>query len=470
MNLLTVGMSHRSAPVRVLERVAISPEQIGKVLDELLHRDHLTEAFVVSTCNRVEVYAVAATFHGGLDDVTSVLARHAGAEVGELADHLYVYYAGAAVEHLFSVAAGLDSMVVGEAQILGQLRTAYGAADENGTVGKALHELAQQALRVGKRVHAETEIDDEGASVVSEALADGDAVLGGLAGRSALLVGAGSMGGLAAAQLRRAGIGEVVIANRTAANGERLAASLRADGVTARTVALSGLHDAIAAADLVVTCTGAVGAVVTEDVVSAAIDGRGERPLVFCDLGLPRDTAPEVALLPGVTVVDLASLQQRLTEQRGAGESERAAAIVAEELRGYLAAQRSAEVTPTVTALRKRAAEVVDAELLRLDSRLPELEGKVRDELTRTVRRVVDKLLHAPTVRVKQLASVPGGAGYADALRELFELDPQTTALIGSPQADEVLDGGANVARTQRAKSAGRADLRDSTRQDGEDR
>ncbi|GAA2818435.1 glutamyl-tRNA reductase [Saccharopolyspora taberi] len=466
MNLLTVGLSHHSAPVRVLERVAVGADELGKVLHELIQRDHVAEAFVVSTCNRVEVHAVAETFHGGLDDVTSVLARHSGSEVADLTDHLYVYYAGAAVEHLFSVAAGLDSMVVGEAQILGQIRQSYGVADESGTVGRTLHELAQQALRVGKRVHAETGIDAEGASVVSEGLADAEAALGGLAGRSALLVGAGSMGGLAAAQLRRAGIGEVVIANRTATNGERLAESLRTEGVTASAVDLSGLRSAISAADLVVTCTGAIGAVVTADLVDTADRG----PLVFCDLGLPRDTAPEVAELPGVTVVDLETLQRRLSEQQGGGESERAARIVAEEVRGYLAAQRSAEVTPTVTALRRRAAEVVDAELLRLDSKLPELEGDVRDELARTVRRVVDKLLHAPTVRVKQLASTPGGSGYADALRELFELDPQTTAVLGAPAAGDSRQGGSAQVSQARLPQTGREALRDRPEQDGEHR
>ncbi|KEI45306.1 glutamyl-tRNA reductase [Saccharopolyspora rectivirgula] len=462
MNLLTVGISHHSAPVRVLEQVAIGADDLAKILRELLDNEQIGEAFVLSTCNRVEVYAVAETFHGGLDEVIRVLARHAGAEVGDLSDHFYVYYAGAAVEHLFSVAAGLDSMVVGEAQILGQIRQSYQEATEVGTVGKTLHELAQQALRVGKRVHAETDIDNEGASVVSEALSDADAVLGGLAGRKALLVGAGSMGGLAAAQLKRAGIGEVVVANRTEANGQRLAESVRADGVPARTVPLSELHSAIAAADLVVSCTGAVGAVVTEEDVAAALTTRDERPLVFCDLGLPRDVAPEVAQLPGVTVVDLASLQQRLSEARNGNESERAERIVAEELRNYLAAQRSAEVTPTVTALRKRAAEVVDKELLRLDSRLPELDSDVRNELVRTVRRVVDKLLHTPTVRVKQLASVPGGASYANALRELFELDQQSTAVLGTPHAEE--PGGGQ--KTQ----ASRAQLCDRAEQDGEDR
>lgn len=463
MNLLTVGLSHRSAPVRVLERVAISADDVVKFLHDVLGGDHVGEVFVLSTCNRVEVYAVADTFHGGLDDVTSALARQAGAEVAELSDHMYVLYAGAAVDHLFSVAAGLDSMVVGEAQILGQLRHAYNLADEARTVGRTLHELAQQALRVGKRVHTETEIDAAGASVVTEGLADAEVALDGLAGRTALLVGAGSMGALAAAQLKRADIGEVIIANRTEATGGRLASSLRAEGTSARTTEISDLRAALASADLVVTCTGAVGAVVTADVVADALEARNGEALLFCDLGLPRDTAPEVAELPGVTVVDLETLQRRLTEQQGGSETQRAAKIVAEELRGYLASQRSSEVTPTVTALRKRAAEVVDAELLRLDSRLPELGEQAREELTRTVRRVVDKLLHAPTVRVKELASVPGGSGYADALRELFELDPQSPAAIGTPKTTE----GSTVSHAL----PGNADaLRDRAGQDGEDR
>lgn len=480
MNLLTVGLSHRSASVRQLEQAAITAEDVPKFLIDLLRAETVQEAVVVSTCNRVEVYVVAESFHGGLDDITSVLARQAGTEVTDLTEHMYVYYAGAAVEHLFSVAAGLDSMVVGESQILGQLRQAYQVAQAADTVGKTLHELVQHALRVGKRVHSETDIDAEGASVVSEALADADAALEGLTGRRALLVGAGSMGALAAAQLNRAGIGEVLIANRTVANGRRLAESLSADGTDARTIDLAELGSALTTADLVVTCTGSVGAVIGTDVVSEALAARDDAPLLFCDLGLPRDTAPEVSDLPGVTVVDLETLQRRLTDQVGGSESERAGRIVSDEVRSYLSSQRSAEVTPTVTALRERAAEVVDAELLRLDSRLPDLDSGVHEELTRTVRRVVDKLLHAPTVRVKQLASEPGGSGYADALRELFELDPRNPAVIGTPRKTE----GSSVAQAQAGNPTGtgtqshssstsgptRDGQRDRTGQDGEDR
>jgi glutamyl-tRNA reductase len=320
-------------------------------------------------------------------------------------------------------------MVVGESQILGQVRAAYGAASEAGTVGRTLHELIQRALRVGKRVHTETDLSRAGGSVVSEALADADTRLGGLAGRKALLVGAGSMGSLAAAALRRAGIGEIVIANRTERTGARLADLLAGQDIAATAVGLADLPAQLAAADLVVSCTGASGTVIDADTVAGALDGR-TRPLVICDLGLPRDVDAAVADLPGTAIIDLESLQRRLASSPSGLDTRRATGIVADEVRDYLATQRSAEVTPTVTALRRRAADVVDAELLRLDSRLPEVDTRVRDELAQTVHRVVDKLLHTPTVRVKELASGPGGAEYAEALRELFQLDPSMPTAI----------------------------------------
>jgi glutamyl-tRNA reductase len=447
MSVLVVGLSHRSAPVEVLERASVSGADTPKLLDELIKAGGVGECMVLSTCNRVEVYAVVETFHGGLADVSHVLARHAGLDVSELSLYLYVHYAAAAAEHLFAVAAGLDSMVVGEAQILGQLRAAYGVASEIGTVGRAMHELAQQALRVGKRSHSETGIDGAGASVVSEALADADAALGGLAGRRALVVGAGSMGSLAAAQLRRAEAGSLVVANRTRERAARLAGALSADGLPARAVELDQLATELARADVLVTCTGAVGTLLTSSVVAEAlVDREAGRPLVICDLGLPRDVEPSVGELAGVTVIDLATLNERLANRAEGAMVHQARQIVAEELAQYLSAQRSAEVTPTVTALRRRAAEVVDAELLRLSGRLPELSPDVRDELARTVRRVVDKLLHTPTVRVKQLAEAPGGDTYAEALRELFGLDPQapaavTAARTANPQP--LISGGA---------------------------
>jgi glutamyl-tRNA reductase len=447
VSVIVVGLSHRSAPVDVLEQAAVGPHDVPKLLDELQHHSHVSECLLLSTCNRIEVYAVVDAFHGGLGDISAVLARHAGMTLTELTEHVYVHYAGSAVQHMFAVAAGLDSMVVGEAQILGQLRTAYAAADEAGTVGRSLHELSQQALRVGKKVHAGTGIDAAGASVVSEALAEAAALLGGLAGRRAAVVGAGAMGGLAAAHLRRAGAAEVVVLNRTPARGARLAEITAAAGTPARAAGLDALPQALAEADVAVVCTGAIGTVVERAAVADAVAARGGRPLAVCDLGLPRDVDPAAAELPGVTLIDLARLQAKLAGGVGGAAVAAAQQLVAEEAQAYLAAQRSAEVTPTVTALRRRAAEVIDAELLRLDAKLPGLDGGVRDEFARTVRRVVDKLLHTPTVQVKRLAEGPDGDSYAAALRALFELDPQTPAAVAVQRSGDVL--GALEARTE---------------------
>jgi glutamyl-tRNA reductase len=452
MSLIVVGLSHRSAPVDLLERVAASTADAGKTLSQLLEREHVAEALLLSTCNRVEVYAVVTAFHGGLADITGVLARQSAVALEELSEHLYVHYAAAGVEHLFSVGAGLDSMVVGEPQILGQLRSAYASAEQAGTIGRTLHEVVQQALRVGKRVHTETEIDAAGASVVSEALAAASAEFvaidgADLTGRRVLVLGAGSMGGLVAAALRRAGVAQIVLANRTQSSAQRLAALCQAEGTPARSIGLDGVPGVITTVDLVICATGATGAVLGVDQITTA-NGHRQVPLVVCDLGLPRNVEPGVGELPGVILLDLGTVAQRLEHQgmaqRGSGSDALRAAhdLIAQEVHDYLAAQRAAEVTPTVAALRKRAAEVVDAELLRLDGRLPGLDSATRDELARTVRRVVDKLLHAPTVRVKQLAESGGGQAYADALRELFELDPQAAAAIAAPVRTDLSGAG----------------------------
>ena len=447
MSILAVGLSHRTAGVRALERASVSPEDLAKLLPELLEGRHVSEALLLSTCNRVEVYAVVDAFHGGLAEVTSVLARHVGDDPAALFEQLYVHYAAAAVQHLFAVTAGLDSMVVGEAQILGQVRSAYAAARELGSVGSTLHELVQSALRVGKRVHTETGIDRTGASIVAEALSDATSVLGSLAGRHALVIGAGSMGRLATTHLRRSGIGRITVANRSRANGVRLAEAALANGVPAEPADLSELPVRIGTADLVLACTGATDVLVHP----AMIAPRQDRPLVVCDLGLPRDVDAAVAELPNVTVIDLSTLQRRLGGPSGTRvDCQQAERILAEEIDDYLAGQRSADVTPTVTALRRRAADVIDAELLRLDSRLPGLDDGVRAELSRTVRRVVDKLLHTPTVRVKELASAPGGAEYANALRTLFGLDPAAPAAVAtasSASGESIVDPEGLLAR-----------------------
>ncbi|MEU8896653.1 glutamyl-tRNA reductase [Nocardia sp. NPDC048505] len=438
MSVLLVGISHRSAPVSVLEKVAITDTDRPKLIERMLESSHVSEAMIVSTCNRVEIYAVVDAFHGGLAEVGELLTKHSGMPLPDLTKHAYVRYSEAAAEHLFAVASGLDSMVIGEQQVLAQIRTAYASADAQQAVGRTLHELSQHALRVGKRVHSETGIDRAGASVVSVALDRAQQVLGSIAGRTAVVVGAGAMGSLAVAHLSRAGIGRIIVVNRTIDRALRLAETAGSYGVESSALELSRLTEAMAAADVVITCTGAVGAVVTLADTHRALADRdraaaSDRPLVFCDLGLPRDVEHAVAGLPDVTVIDIETLQRDPAAGAAADDTAAARSIVADELARYLTGQRMAEVTPTVAALRQRAAEVVEAELLRLDSRLPSLADPERDEVARTVRRVVDKLLHAPTVRVKQLASTPGGDSYAEALRELFELKPGAAQAVAAP-------------------------------------
>jgi glutamyl-tRNA reductase len=443
MSVLLFGVSHRSAPVTVLERLSTDESDQAKIVEELLRSSLVTEAMILSTCNRVEVYAVVEAFHGGLSVVGQVLSDHSGMSLGDLTKYAYVRYAEAAVEHLFAVTSGLDSAVIGEQQVLGQVRRSYAAAEANHAVGRTLHELSQRALSVGKRVHSETGIDAAGASVVSVALDMAGTKLSGgqersdrggvngLAGRSAVVVGAGSMGALAAAHLVRAGIGRVHVVNRSLPRAERVVANLRSQGVDAHAFPFDHLPPLLTDADVVVSCTGAVRPVVSlADVHRGLAHGQEPKQLVICDLGMPRDVDPAVAGLPGVYVIDMDRIQREPSARAASADAEAAKAIVAAEVANYLAGQRMAEVTPTVTALRQRAADVVEAELLRLDNRLPGLDSAHRDEVARTVRRVVDKLLHAPTVRVKQLAGAPGGDSYAEALRELFELDPQAVDAV----------------------------------------
>ena len=428
MSLLAVGVSHRTAPVALLEQFAMGPSDIVKTLHELVACDHVQEALVLATCNRVEVFAEVDRFHGGVGDVSRILARQGGATVEELAPYVTVHYEDQAVAHLFSVAAGLDSMVVGETQVLGQLRGAYALAREEGTVGRALHPVAQRALRVGKRVHAQTGIDRAGASLVSVALDRTEARTGPLQGRRALVVGAGSMGALAATTLARRGA-EVVVSSRTTASAARLA-----ETVEGRAADLSRLPEELLEADVLLTCTGASGLVVSTDAVAAAMADRPDRPLAVIDLALPRDVDPGVAELPGVHVVDLALLQGErsgpddapLPGSVAADDIAAAHAMIEAETALLRAERQAAEVAPTVSALRSQAAGVVDAELLRLAGRLPDLDARARGEVARTVRRVVDKLLHEPTVRVKELAGTPGGTDYAGALRALFGLGIDT--------------------------------------------
>jgi len=436
MSLLVLGLSHRTAPVGLLERASLTGEEPARLLRAAAAATPVGEAALVATCNRIELYADVEKFHAGVDELSALLAGHTGVGIEELTPHLYVHYEDRAVHHIFSVACGLDSMVVGEGQILGQLRDALSLAQEEGTAGRGLNELFQRALRVGKRAHSETGIDKAGQSLVTFGLEQVAEAAGAVEAKRVLVVGAGSMSSLAATTLARLGVPELVIANRTPERAERLAASL-----DAQTVPLEKVGDAMAGADLVVTCTGAAGIVLGagEIAAAAAVRPAGAPPLAVLDLAMPRDTDPEAHDLERVALIDLETLAEAAARRPGAADDVASVrAIVAEELETFAADQRASRITPTVVALRAMAAEVVGSELERLDGRLPQLDAKSRAEFRQTVNRVVDKLLHAPTVRVKQLASEPGGASYAEALRELFDLDPAAVRAVadappGSP-------------------------------------
>jgi glutamyl-tRNA reductase len=440
VSVLVVGLSHKSAPVAVLERAAVSGDTVTKLLRDVVQAEPVAEAFVVSTCNRVEVYADVDRFHAGVTAICELLARHCGVPSHELTQYLYVHYEDRAVSHLLAVAAGLDSMVVGEDQILGQVRSAVKLAAEHGTAGRVLGELGRLALRTGKRARAETAIGRAGFSLLSAAVELAAARLGPLrpgedplAGRDVLVVGAGSMSGLATATAARSGAASITVANRTRKHAERLAASVST--VTTTVTGLADLPAAIAAADVVISCTGAAGQVITGDMMSAALAAReaeaGRGTLVIMDLAMPRDVEPAVAARPGVVLIGM----DQLSEHAGAVRDDDVAAvrtILEAELAAYQSAMDAARVAPTVVALRAKAAGVVDAELARLAGRLSadDLSGHALDEIAQTVRRVVDKLLHAPTVRVKELAGSPGGEEYAAALRVLFDLDPRAVEAV----------------------------------------
>ena len=389
--------------------------------------EHVTEATVIATCNRVEIYADVDRFHGSVEELSRLLIERSGKSTEAMLPHLYVHYDDGAVSHLFQVAAGLDSMAVGEGQILGQTRDALRLGQELGTVGPALNVLFQQALRVGKRSRAETDIDSAAPTLVGAAL-DRSARHGGdVAGRRVAVVGAGAMAGLATATVSRRGAAEVVVVNRTRERAERLAAEY-----AGRAASLSELPAVLAEADVVIACAGASGLLVTRAQVEAArTDGR---PMVFVDLALPHDVDPSVVELDGVTRIDLVDLAEELEASDAGREVAEVRRIVTEEVAAFVAVRRSASVTPTVVALRSMATSVVDAEMERLDHRLPDLSPEARAEVLRAVRRVADKLLHEPTVRVKELANETGAVSYAAALAELFALDPEAVDAVTRPE------------------------------------
>jgi glutamyl-tRNA reductase len=421
MSILVVSVSHKSTSVAQLAELALDTSSSAKLGDQLLTSEHIDEAVILATCNRTEIYASVSRFHGALADATDALAEIAGLTVAELQERCAVYFDEGAVAHTFAVAAGLESLVIGETQILGQVKGALSLAQAQGTVGTVLNSLFQQSLRVGKRVQAETGVGSAGRSLVSAAYRLLTDERGALAGRRVLVVGAGAMAGLAARTAAAAG-SSITCVNRTLDKAELLAAA-----VGGRAAPLSELGDALRTADVLVTCTGARTFTITlDDLAGTPVRG-------VVDLALPADVSPAVTDA-GITLVNLDRLVAEQHGSAGNAEVEHARQLVQSQVGDFLGLRRAAQVAPTVVALRTMASDVVSAELRRLESRLPDLDDRERAEVHRTVRRIVDKLLHAPTVRIQELSTDPEAPDYAAALRELFALDPQSVAAVMSPE------------------------------------
>ena len=423
MSVLVVGMSHRSAPIELLERVSLDPSAAVKLSHLALEAPSVTESAVVSTCNRVEIYVETDRFHGAVEEVSRLLADHAHLDRDQLVSHVYVHYDDAAVAHLFAVASGLDSMIIGESQILGQVRDTLLTGQAESTVGSALNALFQQALRIGKRGHAETGIDHLAPSIATAALdAAGEIVT--LPTTRFVVVGAGAMAGLAVRSLVDRGVDPVriIVVNRTTDRGEDLAAS-----VGAASADWADLDKILIDADVIISCVGAAGIVLDSGRLAAA---SADGPVTVLDLALPRDVARDAAELPGVTVIDLAVLAERAGTDAADDDVSAVRAIVEDEVRTFLAAKASSRVTPTVVALRSMATSVVETEAERLATRMPDLRADELDEVRRSLQRIADKLIHAPTIRVQELIDGPAGLTYAEALTDLFALDPAAVEAV----------------------------------------
>lgn len=419
MRVIALGTSYKTAPVEVRGRVAWTAEQLPAALQSLVGVPGLLEGAILSTCNRTEIYAVV---RPDLDFRAALLdfwGRAKGVPAGELASHAYLHQAADAAGHLMRVASGLDSMILGETQILGQVKDAYTLAQERGTIGKVLHELFNRSIACGKRVHTETAISQNAVSVSYAAVELARKIFGRLEGRSALLVGAGKMGGLTARHLVDQGISEILVCNRTFNRAEEMAREFGG-----RAVPWEGLDDHLAAADVVISSTGAPGYVITREMVRRAMRLRRGRPLFLVDIAVPSDVEPEAGQIDNVFLYDIDDLESVVLanlEER-AREAQKAERILAEEVARFQQWLRSLEVVPLIRSLREKAEEIKQVELQRLFNRLPDLTEREREIIQATTSLIVNKILNDPTVRVKEFANSAEADLYLRAFSQLFNL------------------------------------------------
>lgn len=417
MSLFALSLSHRTAGLDTLAEVSLTSEAATKLCHALVASAHVSEATVMSTCNRVEIYADVDRFHGALGDVATALSQVSGLSTHALQQACAVHYDEAVVAHAFSVAAGLDSVVPGEDQVLGQFRDALGVGQAAGTVGTALNQLFQSGIRVGKRVRAETEIGRTGRSLVDAAMTE----LGPVQGRRVLILGAGQMAAAAARAATDAG-GQVTVVNRTHAAAQRLAAELDAQALP-----WQDWSEAISGAEIVISCTGAAEPFI------GVTELAGTEVSAVVDLAMPPDVNSTIVEQLDLRLINLETLRAAAPAAASVEGVTQARVLVAEEIAAFAEDRRARSVTPTVVALRSMAEDVVASELSRLEPRLGDVDDAVRDEVQRAIRRVAQKLLHAPTVRVQEFAG-DSSMDYAAALRALFALDQSEVDIVMTPK------------------------------------
>jgi glutamyl-tRNA reductase len=419
VSLIAIGLNHRTVPLEILEKLTVPESRLPKALADVHARDNVSEAVVLSTCNRTEVYAYAERFHGAFQDVRDFLAEVAFLPPEDFSDFLYTFYDADAVAHLFSVTSGLDSAVLGENEIQGQVKNAWEAAQGEGTVGTVLNAVFRHALGVGKRVRTETRISRSITSVSTAAVAMASDRLGGLADSRIVLLGAGEMGGGMAAAVGGIDAAEVVVVSRT---WERAAAL--ADRIGGRAVHLDELSSALETADVLFTSTGSASLMLEYGEMATLMAQRDGRELVVVDIAMPRDVDPSAGELPGIVLLDMNDVRNFAD----AGLRERQAeidvvrAIIAEEVDSYLGQSSARVAAPLIAELRSHAAAITELEFQRFGPRLDELDETQRAAVDGLVNGIVNKLLHEPSVRLKEAADSPRGDRLAEALRDLFGL------------------------------------------------
>ena len=416
MSIVVIGLNHRTVPLELLERTTVTAAALPKALHDLISRPNINEVVLLSTCNRTEVYAVAERFHPAYADIRDFLCDLATMAPEDLQPHLYSQHDVAAVAHLFSVAAGLESAVLGEHEILGQVRGAWSVAQDEGTARSSLNQLFRHALETGKRARTETAIARSTASVSYAAVEMATERFGSLSGARVLVIGAGEMGEGIVTALARTGLGEVVVVNRSHQRAVELA-----ERVGGKALPLSALADALADADVLLTSTGAGSIVIEAEMVERATAGR---PLLVVDVAVPRDVDAAVADLPGVTLLDLDDLRDwaaRGVAER-AVEAAKVGHIVAEEVGRYSEEAVARQAAPLVAQLHEMADGVRQGELERFARKLASLDERERTTVEALTRAIVAKLMHEPTATLKRDAGTPRGERNADAVRDLFDL------------------------------------------------